>query len=100
MKMHLHDSKSLYTKVLQVNHGLTKQVAIEGNGRGEYRIIEGCPQIHKVVHELLKIDIVWRVCCDEGYLMITVSEPDRWPQIIGEVQATTARILNAEKPKD
>lgn len=100
MKMHLHDSKSCYTKILQVDHGLEKQVAVEGNGRGQYVILEGIPQIHSVVHELLKIDIVWRVCCDEGYLMITVSEPNRWPEIIGEVQATTARILNAEKSKD
>lgn len=94
MKMHLHDSKSCYSKILQVEHGLTKQVAIEGNGRGEYRILEGHPQIHKAVHELLKIDIVWRVCCDVGYFMITVSEPDRWPQITGEVQQTVAKALN------
>lgn len=93
MKMHLHDSKSCYTKIVQVEHGLTKQVAVEGDGRGQYRILEGTPQIHKVVHELLKLDIVWRVCCDEGYLMITVSEPNRWPEIIGEMQQLIAKNL-------
>ncbi len=84
--MKTHDTKSIYSKVFEINHGLKNQVAVAGNGRGQYVIIEGCAQIHKVVHELLKINIVWRVVCDDGYFMITVSEPRRWKEIIGDVQ--------------
>jgi len=89
--MHLHDTKSLYSKVIQIDHGLPMQTAISGEGRGEYIIQEGNLPAHKVVHELLKIDIVWRVVCDEGYFMITVNEPRRWPEIIGDVQQLVAR---------
>lgn len=93
--MNLFDTKSLYTKVLEIKHDLPKQVAYAGNGRGEYTIGEGYPQIHTVVLELLKLDIVWRVICDTNYFMITVSEPQRWKEIEGIVQHVAARHIDA-----
>lgn len=99
MPIRLHDSKSLYTKVLEVNHGLPAQDAITGRGRGEYTIIGGHPQIHNVILELLKIDIVWRVGCGDGYIMVTVSEPHRWKEIEGTVVHIASRNLD-ENAKD
>ncbi len=87
----VHDSKSLYTKVFEIKHSLEKQVAVTGVGRGEFVVLEGPAQIHKAVHDLLKFDIVSSVICDEGYFMVTVSEPKRWEQIIGEVQRLILR---------
>lgn len=95
--MHLFDTKSLYTKVLEIKHDLPKQVAYAGAGRGEHVMGEGHPQIHAVVLELLKLDIVWRVICDTDYFMITVSEPKRWKEIEGIVQRIAARHIDETK---
>lgn len=94
--MHLFDTKSLYTKVLEVKHNLQQQVACAGNGRGEYSIVEGHPQVHAVVLEFLKLDIVWRVVCDTDYFIITVGEPRRWKEIEGIVQHIAARHIDVE----
>jgi hypothetical protein len=91
--MHTHNTKSAYSKIFEVNHSLAQQVAIAGDARGEYTIQEGDPPAHTVVFELLKIDIVWRVVCDRDYLMVTVSEPHRWSQRLGEIQQTIMRHL-------
>ncbi len=95
--MNLFDTKSLYTKVLEIKHNLPKQVVYAGNGRGEHTVVEGHPQVHTVVLELLKLDIVWRVVCDTNYLMITVSEPKRWKEIEGIVQRIAARHIDEAK---
>lgn len=93
MEMYLHDTNVCYTKMLQVAHDLVPQSAVAGNGRGEYSILGGCPQIHAVVHELLKLDIVHHVAVDDGYFLISVSEPHRWSEIEGEMQHVVARGL-------
>jgi len=87
----VHDTKSLYSKVFEIKHGLEKQVAVTGTGRGEFVIIEGLAQIHKAVHEIVKFDIVDSVICDDGYFMVTVSKPKRWGEIVGEVQRLIIR---------
>lgn len=100
MKIFVHETASLYSKLIQIDHALPKQVAVAGEGRGEYIIQEGDPPAHKVVHELLKLDIVWRVVCEPGYFMITVSEPERWNEIIGDVQQIVARHIAREGNPD
>lgn len=99
MEMHLHDTKTLYTKILQVDHGLEPQVVLSGDGRGTYTIVEGHGVIHKVILEFVKLDIVWRVVCSDGYLMITVSDPRRWNEIAGELHQLAARHI-PEKKRD
>lgn len=94
MQMHLHDTNVGRTKMLQVKHDLEPQSAVAGNGRGEYTIVGGYPQIHSVVLELLKLDIVHHVAVDEGYFLISVSEPHRWGEIDGELQHVVARGLS------
>lgn len=94
MEMFLHDTNICYTKMLQVEHNLTPQSAVAGNGRGEYAIVGGHPQIHPVVLELLKFDIVHHVAVDEGYFLISVSEPHRWGEIEGSLQHVVARGLS------
>lgn len=91
--MRLHETKSLYDRVLQVEHPFKAQVAVVGRGRGEYVICEGHPQIQPVVLEMLKLDIVCRVACDDGYFLITVRNPSRWNEIEGELHHIVARHL-------
>ncbi len=99
--MHLHNTNSLYTKMLQVQHELVSQDAVSGNYRGSYNIIRGTPPIHAVTLELLKLDIVWGVAVDEGYILITVSEPRRWAEIEGEIHHIVARHIDVEdQPKN
>ncbi len=93
MDIHLHPTKHPNMKVLQVDHGLKPQTAITGDGRGTYTMISGCPQIHKVVLELLKLDIVYAVECAEGYFVITVSNPARWYSIDGVLVHLVVRAL-------
>lgn len=97
MQMHLHDTNNGHTKLLQVQHGLSKQTAQAGASRGQYHVVDGFPQIHKVVFELLKLDIIWQVTCDEGYFIITVREPHRWKEIEGEVHHVVARNIKISK---
>ena len=92
--MHVHDTKSCYTKIVQVEHAMHSQSVVSGSGRGESYVIDGYPQIYKVVKELLKLDIVYRVDCGEGYIMVTVSAPHRWKEVIGLVQYTIAKYIN------
>lgn len=94
MKMFLHETNVCYTKMLQVQHGLEPQSAVAGNGRGEYTIVGGHPQIHPVVLELLKLDIVHHVAVDDGYFLISVSEPHRWNEVAGKLQHIVARGLS------
>lgn len=94
MEMFLHDTNVCYTKMLQVKHDLEPQSAVAGNGRGEYSIVDGHPQIHFVVLELLKLDIVYHVAVNEGYFLISVSEPHRWNEVEGEMQHVVARGLS------
>lgn len=94
MQMHLHDTNGIYTKLLQVQHDLKPQVAVAGNGRGEYAVVDGYPQIQPLVLELLKLDIVCHVAVDEGYFLISVSAPHRWGEIEGELQHIVARGLS------
>lgn len=94
MEMFLHDTNIGYTKMLQVKHTLEPQSAVAGNGRGEYAIVGGHPQIHPVVLELLKLDIVHHVAVDEGYFLISVSEPHRWKEVEGEMQHVVSRGLS------
>ena len=89
----IHDTKSCYSKVFEVKHTLKRQVAREGAYRGSYLIDEGHPQIHQVVLDLLKIDVVWRVVVDEGYFMITISRPEQWPKQSGEIAQTLLKGL-------
>lgn len=100
MQIYLHDTNSLYTKVLQIQHDLKHQVAIAGNGRGQYAIVDGHPQIHKVVFELLKLDIVHRVSCEDNCFIITVNQPKRWPEIAGIVCHIAARHINKTSVRD
>ena len=94
--MHLHDTKSVYTKLLQVNHELKDQSAVAGAGRGTYAIQSGPGLIHPVLLEMLKLDIVFHVACGNGYIMISVSEPRRWGEIEGQLHHIAARNLPKE----
>jgi len=94
--MIVHDTKSLYSKVIEVKHNLEAQVAQTGSGKGTYTIIEGLPQIHKVVLELIKIDIVWMVAVGDGYFMVTVSQPHRWSEQLGNIQHVIAKGLRGD----
>lgn len=93
MDYHLHDTKSCYSKVLQIEHGLEPQDVITGDGRGQYNIIDGRLIIYSTVHELIKLDNVWRVIVGENYFMITVIEPRRWKAIEGIIVGIVARHL-------
>lgn len=92
--MYLHKTNNIDSQVLQVDHSLAPQVAVTGAGRGQYVLCGGHALIHPVVLELLKFDIVCRVICEDGYLLITVSEPHRWGEIEGQLQHVVARALN------
>ena len=95
MLMYLHKTNNIDSQVLQVDHGLAPQVAVAGAGRGQWTIWDGHPQIHHVVLEILKLNIVWRVVCEDGYFLITVREPHRWGEIEGQLHHTVARALEA-----
>ncbi len=90
MEMHLHKTKSGYTQLLQVQHPFRDQVARAGDGRGQYVILEGHPQIQAVVLDLLKLDAIYHVVCAPGYFMITVSDPRLWS---GEVEGKLQHIV-------
>lgn len=92
--MKLHDSKSLYTKVLEVKHNLAEQAIITGRGRGEYIMVLGEPPVHPVIHEMIKLDIVWRIDVGPGYIMVTASQPERWPEIEGKIVHIAARHID------
>lgn len=98
--MHLHPTNSLYTKVMEVEHTLPVQVAIAGAGRGEYELLDGPLPLHPALHELIKLDIVYRVDCGDRHVIITVSEPHRWGEIEGEIHHIIARHINTENKKD
>ncbi len=93
MQMHLHNTNSLYTKVLQVEHPFEPQSAITGDGRGQYSVCDGHPQIHPVILEMLKLDIVHHVACDTEYFLITVNNPRRWNEIEGQLHHIVAKHL-------
>ena len=95
MLIHLHKTNHIDSQVLQVVHGLAPQVAVAGAGRGQYTIWGGHPQIHPLVLEILKLNIVWRVICADGYFLISVSEPRRWGEIEGQLHHIVAKALKA-----
>lgn len=97
--MHLHSTNSVYTKLLEVKHTFPAQVAITGAGRGEYKLLNGPLPLHPALHELIKLDIVYGVDCEEGSIIITVSEPHRWGEIEGEIHHIIARHIT-ENEKD
>lgn len=90
MEMHLHKTNSGYTQFLQVQHSFKNQVAIAGDGKGQYVILEGHPQIQDVVLDLLKLDAISHVVCAPGYFMIAVSDPRLWS---GEVEGKLQHIV-------
>ena len=91
--MKVHNTKTGYTKFLEVEHPFLSQVAVAGRGRGEAYVIDGHPQIQKVVLELLKLDIVYHIVVGEGYMLISVSKPHRWDEVEGQMQHIVARHL-------
>jgi len=94
--MKLHESKSCYMKIVEVDHPFLPQEAYTGPGRGQYTMVGGHPQIHNVVLELLKLDIVWRVTCAKGYFLVMVSEPHRWGEVDGPIQRIIGLAIDTE----
>lgn len=94
------DSKTLYTKVLAVPHGIGKWDVMHpvGAGRGVITVVEGPSAVAPpMIAAMLKVDGVWRVIseqADDGdYFIITVNRPRDWSNIKAEVEAALARYI-------
>lgn len=88
-----HETGNPYAKVLQVEHSLPRQTVMSpiGAGRGVVEVQDGLPQPHPCVVEICKLDIVWQVVVEEGYLIVYVSQPHYWNTVLGEIQHIVAR---------
>ncbi len=90
-----HNTNSLYSKLLQVEHDFPKQAVMhpQGAGVGILEVLDGEPIIHSVVRDICRLDIVWQVFVDENYFIIVVDRPEYWDRVMGEIQHIVARHL-------
>jgi hypothetical protein len=97
--MKWHDSKTGYTKILEVEHNFPHQTVMRppGGGKGLVNVVDGVPQPHACVTDVTKYDDVWQVTVGDGYFMITLRDPKRWSYVMGDIGLVIARHINQEK---
>lgn len=94
------DSRTLYTKVLAVKHGLGTWDVMHpvGAGRGVITVVDGpSATAPPMIAAMLKVDFVWRVKSvpdnTGDYFIITVDKPRHWSNVKAEVEAALARYI-------
>lgn len=99
-----YDSKSLYTKILMVEHGLKEDWSVVhpfGSGNGVNTVETGSSsKPPPMIADMLKVHGVWKVISadklpEEGgqHFIIIASEPKYWSNIKAEVEAALAKHL-------